>query len=78
MKITGVCSVASRILVEIAHSFKDVKVSQSVNWQCILLIKKGYIRQLISLILIVNMDMQSKIWTTVLKMTKCSFQIASH
>ena len=24
------------------------------------------------------MDMKSKIWVTVLKMTKCSFQIASH
>ena len=32
MKITGVSSAASRLLVEIAHSFKDLKVSQC-NWQ---------------------------------------------
>ena len=69
MKITGVCSAASRLLVEIAHSVKDFKVSQSVNRQYFTT-KKGYIRQLISLIQIVNMNMQSKIWTTVLKMTK--------
>lgn len=67
----------SRLIVEIAHSFKDLKVSQNVNWQYFTH-KKGYIRQLISLIPMVNMDMKSKIWTTVLKMTKCSFQIASH